>query len=42
MPHAKFEFLSANYDFKNMMDGLVKPYKVFNKNGLRLAFWNWD
>ncbi|MEZ7498022.1 metallophosphatase [Flavobacterium sp. Arc3] len=38
MPHAKFEFLSANYDFKNtLMDGLVKPYKVFNKNGIKVG-----
>jgi 5'-nucleotidase len=38
MPFAKFEFLSANYDFKNtMMDGLVKPYKIFNKNGIKVG-----
>ncbi|SDX20883.1 bifunctional metallophosphatase/5'-nucleotidase [Flavobacterium degerlachei] len=38
MPFAKFEFLSANYDFKNtMMDGLVKPYKIFNKNGIKIG-----
>jgi len=38
MPHAKFEFLSANYDFKNtLMDGLVKPYKIFNKNGIKVG-----
>jgi 5'-nucleotidase len=38
MPHAKFEFLSANYDFKNtLMDGLVKPYKVFDKNGIKVG-----
>lgn len=38
MPHAKFEFLSANYDFKNtVMDGFVKPYKIFNKNGLKVG-----
>lgn len=38
MPHAKFEFLSANYDFKNTkMDGLVKPYKIFNKNGIKIG-----
>jgi 5'-nucleotidase len=38
MPHAKFEFLSANYDFKNtVMDGFVKPYKVFNKNGIKVG-----
>ncbi|HEY4617224.1 MAG TPA: metallophosphatase [Flavobacterium sp.] len=37
-PHAKFDFLSANYDFKNtMMDGLVKPYKIFNKNGIKVG-----
>ena len=38
MPHAKFEFLSANYDFKNtVMDGFVKPYKIFNKNGIKVG-----
>lgn len=38
MPHAKFEFVSANYDFKNtVMDGLVKPYKIFNKNGIKVG-----
>jgi 5'-nucleotidase len=29
MPHAKFEFYH-NYDFKNtIMEGQVKPYKIF-------------
>lgn len=38
MPHAKFDFISANYDFKNtLMDGLVKPYKVFMKNGIKVG-----
>lgn len=38
MPHAKFEFLSANYDFKNtVLDGFVKPYKIFNKNGIKVG-----
>jgi 5'-nucleotidase len=38
MPHAKFEFISANYDFKNtVMDGFVKPYKIFNKNGIKVG-----
>jgi 5'-nucleotidase len=38
MPHAKFEFVSANYDFKNTaMDGLVKPFKIFNKNGIKVG-----
>lgn len=38
MPHAKFEFVSANYDFKNtVMNGLVKPFKIFNKNGIKVG-----
>lgn len=38
MPHAKFEFVSANYDFKNtVMDGVVKPFKIFNKNGIKVG-----
>jgi 5'-nucleotidase len=38
MPHATFEFISANYDFKNtLMDGFVKPYKIFNKNGIKVG-----
>lgn len=38
LPHASFDFLSANYDFKNtVMDTHVKPYKVFIKNGIRIG-----
>ena len=38
MPHATFEFVSANYDFKNTsMDGFVKPYKIFNKSGIKIG-----
>lgn len=38
IPHATFEFVSANYDFKNTaMDGLVKPFKIFNKNGIKVG-----
>lgn len=38
MPHAKFDFLCANYDFKNtVMDGFVKPFKIFNKNGIKVG-----
>jgi 5'-nucleotidase len=38
LPHAKFEFVSANYDFKNtMLDGIVKPYKIFTKNGIKIG-----
>ncbi|MBC5862689.1 bifunctional metallophosphatase/5'-nucleotidase [Flavobacterium turcicum] len=38
LPHAKFDFLCANYDFKNtVMDGFVKPFKVFNKDGIKVG-----
>jgi 5'-nucleotidase len=38
LPHAKFDFVSANYDFKNtILDTIVKPYKIFNKNGLKIG-----
>lgn len=38
MPHASFEFISANYDFKNtILDGFVKPYKIFNKDGIKIG-----
>lgn len=38
MPHATFEFISSNYDFKNtIMDGYVKPYRIFNKKGIKVG-----
>jgi len=38
MPHASFEFVSANYDFTNTsMAAFVKPYKIFNKNGIKIG-----
>lgn len=38
LPHASFEFLSANYDFKNtIMDGHVKPYKTFLRDGVKIG-----
>ena len=38
LPHAKFELLSANYDFKNtVLDGHVKPYKIFIKDGIKVG-----
>ena len=38
MPHAEFEFVSANYDFKNtVLDTFVKPYKIFKKNGIKIG-----
>ncbi len=38
LPHASFDFISANYDFKNtVMDGFVKPYKIFDKKGIKVG-----
>ena len=38
LPHAKFQFISANYDFKNtIMDTHVKPYKIFVKDGIKIG-----
>ena len=38
LQHAKFDFVSANYDFKNtVLDTIIKPYKIFNKNGLKIG-----
>ncbi|TYA71491.1 bifunctional metallophosphatase/5'-nucleotidase [Seonamhaeicola marinus] len=38
IPHAKFEFISANYDFSNtVMDTHVKPYKTFVKDGIKIG-----
>ena len=38
LPHAKFEILSANYDFKNtVLNSYIKPYKIFVKNELKIG-----
>lgn len=38
LPHAKFPFLCSNYDFKNtILDGHTQPYKIFEKEGLRVG-----
>jgi 5'-nucleotidase len=38
LPNATFDFVSANYDFKNtVMNGHVKPYKILNKNGIKIG-----
>lgn len=38
IPHAKFDFVSANYDFSNtVMDTHVKPYKTFMKDGIKIG-----
>lgn len=38
LPHASFDFISSNYDFKNtVMNGLVHPYKIFIKEGIKVG-----
>lgn len=38
LPHANFGFVSANYDFKNtILDGLVKPYTTFVRDGIKIG-----
>ncbi len=38
LPHANFGFVSANYDFKNtVLDGLVKPYTTFVRDGIKIG-----
>ena len=38
LPHAKFDFISSNYDFSNtIMDTHVKPYKTFIKGGVKIG-----
>ncbi len=38
LPNATFDFISANYDFsKTNLAGLVKPYKVYNKGGIKVG-----
>lgn len=38
LPHAKFQFVASNYDFKNTtLDTHVKPYTVFVKEGIKIG-----
>nr|AOE05641.1 5'-nucleotidase [uncultured bacterium]CBL87382.1 5'-Nucleotidase [uncultured Flavobacteriia bacterium] len=38
LPHAKFDFISANYDFSNtVLEADVKPYKIFKKGGVKIG-----
>ncbi len=40
LPHAKFEFLSANYDFSNtLLDGHTKPYQTYLINGIKIGVY---
>jgi 5'-nucleotidase len=38
MPHAKFDFVNANYDFsKTALNGKIKPYQIYRKNELKIG-----
>lgn len=38
LPHADFDFVISNYDFKNtIMDGQTKDYRVFHKDGIKIG-----
>jgi 5'-nucleotidase len=38
LPNANFDFVSANYDFKNtVLDGHVKPYKIMVVDGVKIG-----
>ncbi|WP_298141057.1 bifunctional UDP-sugar hydrolase/5'-nucleotidase [Flavobacterium sp.] len=40
LPHAKFDFVSSNYDFKNtVLNGHVKPYVIKNINGIKIGIF---
>jgi len=40
LPNAKFDFVSANYDFKNtVLDTLIKPYKIIMKNDIKIGIF---
>ncbi|WP_323787832.1 metallophosphatase [Psychroserpens sp.] len=40
LPHADFDFVSANYDFSNtVMDTHVKPYKIIVKDGIKIGIF---
>ena len=40
LPHAKFDLVSANYNFKNtILDTHVKPYKIIIKDGIKIGIF---
>lgn len=40
LPNAKFPFICSNYDFKNtILDCKTSPYKIFNKNGIKVGIF---
>jgi 5'-nucleotidase len=40
LPHAKFDFISSNYDFTNtILNSHVKPYKILNVAGVSIGIF---
>lgn len=40
LPNAKFDFVSANYDFTNtVLDTHIKPYKIIFKDGIKIGIF---
>ena len=40
LPHAKFDFVSANYDFSDtVLDTHVKPYRIIIKDGIKIGIF---
>ncbi len=40
LPHAKFDLVTANYDFTNtVLDGHTSPYKLYNLDGLKVGVY---
>ncbi|MCX2837620.1 metallophosphatase [Salinimicrobium sp. MT39] len=38
LPHAKFPFINANYNFDNtVLEGRIKPYQVFVRDGIKIG-----
>lgn len=38
--HAKFPFICSNYDFSDtILDGQTEPYRIFNKDGIRVGIF---
>lgn len=38
LPHAKFPFISSNYDFSNtIMDGKTEKFRTFQKDGIKIG-----
>lgn len=40
LPHARFPFISSNYDFSStMLENLILPYRVVERGGLRIGIY---